>query len=151
MLCTKTLCLVVLATTLALSSAAIAADGADFSASGERTLNGHSYMHSQYIKDPFVGTNFTNHVGVAVAPNFSRDFNDLDGNLLFTLDGNLIFASLGMGFQQHLGENWAVGLAASGLVRSGTDAPAFINDGANVNTNLNAWARRKLLRNKNHN
>jgi len=51
-----------------------------------------------------------------------------------------------MGFQQHLGTNWAVGLAGSGLFRSGSDALAFINDGANVNTNIEAWTKRRLRR-----
>jgi len=126
-----------------------AAEEANFAGGAERILGGHAFMHSEYIPNPFIGTAFTNHVGAASALNYKRDFRDLDGNLLFTLEGSVVFASLGMKLQQRLGDKWAVGLGGSGLVRSGTNALSFIDDGANVNTNLEAWAKRLLRRGEN--
>ncbi len=141
-------CLCLLALTISLSSGGslYANEEADLSGGAERHLAGHAFLPSRYIKDPFVGTYFANHVGGASAPNYSRDFYDRNGDLVFALEGSMVFASLGMEFQQHLGTNWAVGLGASGLVRTGTDALAFINDGANVNSNLDVWTKRRLRR-----
>ncbi len=146
----RSTCLILVALTISLTTWAgsHAAQAEDLSSGGERLLGGHSFMHSRHVLDPFVSTEFTNHVGAASALSFERDFHDRDGNLLFTLEGNMLFASLGMGYQQHLGEKWAVGLGASGLVRSGTNALAFINDGANANTNIDLWVKRRLRRSK---
>ncbi len=123
-----------------------ASEDSNFSHGGERHLGGHAFMHSQYINDPFISSNFTNFVGAASASTYTRDFYDLNGDLLFTLKGSVVFASLGMKYQQHLGEKWAVGVGGAGLVRSGTNALSFIDDGANVNVNYDAWAKRLLRR-----
>ncbi len=120
--------------------------GNRFSGGEERTLNGHSFMHSQYIADPFVGSAFTNHVGAAQAVSITRDFHDLNGDYLFSLSGSVVFAALGMKYQQHLGEKWAVGAGGSALVRSGTNALSFIDDGANVTSNSEVWVKRLLQR-----
>jgi len=131
---------------LGMSGALSAAENADFSHGAERKLGGHSFMHSKYIFDPFISTSFSNFVGGASAPTYSRDFHDRDGELLFTLEGSIVFASLGMNFQQRLGEKWAIGVGGNGLVRSGSNALSFINDGANVGSNIDAWAKRLLQR-----
>ncbi len=118
----------------------------DFSNGKERTLNGHQFMPSQYILDPFVGTFYSSHLGAASALSLSRDFNDLDGNKILTLEGSVIYATLGMHFQQKIGDKWAVGLGGSALVRSGTSAMSFINDGATVNQSFDVWGRRLIYR-----
>lgn len=138
--------LLILAMTLSMGNTLYANEEADLSQGAERTLGGHTFMHSQYIHDPFISTNFSNFVGAASAPYYERDFHNSDGDLLFTLEGSVAFASLGMNFQQHFGRNWAVGLGGSGLIRSGTNALSFIDDGANVNTNMEAWVKRLVHR-----
>ena len=123
-----------------------AADDADLSATAERHLGGHGFMPSQYIDDPFIGTFYSSQVGAAKAVSITRDINGLDGEHLVTIEGSVMFASLGMGFQQQLGQKWAVGAGGAALVRSGTNALSFINDGANVTTSQYLWAKRLLHR-----
>jgi len=119
---------------------------ADLSRGAERIIGGHAFMPSQYVTDPFVGSAFTNHVGAAQALSVTKEFHNLAGDPLFTLEGNVVFAALGMRYQQHLGKYWAIGLGGSALVRSGTNALSFINDGANVTTDNYAWVKRRVHR-----
>ena len=118
----------------------------NLSSGEERTLNGHRFMPSQYIMDPFVGTHFGMDLGGASALSLTREFRDLNDDVLFTLEGSVIYATLGMSFQQQLGEKWAIGAGGSALVRSGTSALSFINDGATVNKEVAFWGRRLILR-----
>jgi len=118
----------------------------DLSSGVERTLNGHQFMASNYVVDPFVGTRYGTALGAASALSLERTFYDLDGNPLLTLEGSVIYATLGLNFQQKIGEKWAVGFGGSAMVRSGTSAMSFINDGATVNQNLEAWGRRMIHR-----
>ncbi len=118
----------------------------DLSSGAERTLNGHQFMPSQFILDPFVGTRFGTELGGATAVSLSRNFYDLNGDLLLTLEGSVFYATLGMNFQQNLGEKWAVGVGGSALIRSGTNAMSFINDGATVNSDILVWGRRMIHR-----
>ena len=121
-------------------------DDADLSSTDERHLGGHAFMPSQYIDDPFIGSHYTSRVGAAKAVSITRDIKDLDGNHLVTIEGSVMFASLGMTYQQQLGQKWAVGAGGSALVRSGTNALSFIHDGANVTTSQYLWAKRLLHR-----
>ncbi len=129
-----------------MAGALSAAENVDFSHGAERTIGDHTFLHSRFVVDPFVSTAFSNFVGGASAPTYRRDFFDLNGDLLFTLEGSVVFATLGMNYQQCLGKNWAVGVGGSGLIRSGSSALSFIDDGANVNTGIDAWTKRLLSR-----
>lgn len=144
-------CFHLLLLTILVSTASLlqAAENEDLSHGAERVIGGHSFLPSRYISDPFVETYYESHVGGASAPTFERDFHDIDGNTLFTVKGNLVFATLGMKYQQHLGQNWAVGLGGSGLIRAGTTAVSFIEDGARVNTDGGLWVKRQLKRDEN--
>ena len=82
----------------------------------ERHLNGHGFLPSIYVDDPFVSSVFQNHTGGGMAMDLTTTFKDLDGNKLFDLQGDLFFASLGLGYQQKLGSKWAIGAYLSGLV-----------------------------------
>jgi len=118
----------------------------DLSGGVEKVLNGHTFMPSKYIVDPFVGTSYSSFLGAASAVSLSRDVFDLNGDLLTTLEGSVVYATLGMEFQQKIGQKWAVGFGGSALVRSGTSALSFINDGASVNQNMAAWVKRVIQR-----
>lgn len=138
--------LLILAAILISAGMLQAAETVDLSSSDERHIGGHGFMPSRYINDPFIGTYYESFVGGATAPTFERDFRDADGTVLFTLKGSLVYASLGMAFQQQIGQKWAFGLGGSALIRSGTNAVSFIEDGANVNTNGGVWAKRLISR-----
>ena len=96
---------------LAAAGSLDAAENDPLAEGGERHLNGHGFMPSIYVNDPFVSTQFQNHTGGGMASEKSATFYDADGNELFTFEGNLFFAALGLGFQQKLGTKWAVGAA----------------------------------------
>jgi len=145
----KKFCLLLLVVFVSSASLLQAAESEDLSHGAERVIGGHGFLPSRYISDPFVETYYESHVGGASAPTFERDFHDIDGNTLFTVKGGITFASLGMKYQQHFGQNWAVGLGGSGLIRAGNTALAFIEDGAKVNTNGGLWVKRRLKRNEN--
>lgn len=123
-----------------------AKEGDPLGGGGERHLNGHGFLPSIYVNDPFVATVFQNHTGGGMASNLTATFLDLDGNELFSVEGNLFFASLGLGFQQKLGSKIAVGAAASGLVRAGTDAQSFMVEGADIDRQASLWAKYLVMR-----
>lgn len=129
-------------------TALLASESPGLSNGAERHLGGHGFLPSQHIADPFVGTNFSNHVGIAKAVNLNTPFYNVDGDLIFTLKGDVAYASLGMGFQKRIGQKWAVGVSGSGLIRSGISAQTLIANGAEANTDINAWVKRRLLRNE---
>ena len=76
---------------------------------GERHLNGHGFMPSIYVGDPFVSSVSRTIPGRNGHRTCQTPFLDLEGNELFSLEGDLFFAALGLGFQQKLGSKWAVG------------------------------------------
>lgn len=136
--------IMVLAASMAL--AATAKEGDPLAEGGERHLNGHGFMPSIYVNDPFVATEFQNHVGGGSASDLTATFVDQNGDELFSLQGDLFFAALGLGFQQKLGSRWAVGGGVTALVRSGSSASSFLVEGADVDRNGNLWAKYRVTR-----
>ncbi len=124
----------------------LAADDDPMAEGRERHLNGHGFLPSRYISDPFVSSAFMNHTGGGMAMDLKTPFRDLDGNVLYVLEGDLFFASLGLGYQQKLGSKWAVGANVSGLVRSGTNAESFLTEGADIDQQGSLWAKYRLKR-----
>jgi hypothetical protein len=125
---------------------AAAKEGDPMAEGGDRHLNGHGFMPSIYVNDPFVSTLFQTHTGGGTASNLTATYVDADGNELFTVEGDLFFAALGLGFQQKIGSKWAVGAAGTGLVRSGSSASSFLVEGADVDRQGNLWAKYRLMR-----
>jgi len=140
----KTLSCFLLAAIL-LGGVALAEDD-DLSEGRERILNGHSFLPSLYVRDPWVATTFHNETGGGMALDLETPFYNLDGEEVFVLEGDLFYASLGLGFQQKLGRKFAVGLFLAGKVRTGTNAQTLIASGANVDRNMNAWVKYRLMR-----
>ena len=125
---------------------AVAADDDPLAEGRERQLNGHGFLPSIYVDDPFVASNFTNHTGAGMAMDLEATFKNLEGNDLYTLTGDLLFATLGLGYQQKLGSKWAVGAHLAGLVKSGTNAESFLTEGADVDRNVSLWIKYRLRR-----
>ncbi len=116
----------------------------DLSSGVERTLNGHQFMASNYVVDPFVGTRYGTALGAASALSLDRIFYDLDGNPLLTLEGSVIYATLGLNFQQKIGEKWAVGFGGS----VGLEGPTVATGGAigsNIGRLLHLSYKHKIL------
>lgn len=120
--------------------------GPDLNQGQARHLNGHGFLPSSYVRSPWVATDFRIFVGGAQAVGLKTPFRDLDGNELFTLEGSLFYVSLGLGYQQQLGDRFAVGLKADALVRTGSNAESLISEGANVDRSANVWGKYRVLR-----
>jgi len=45
-----------------------------------------------------------------MAVDLKTPFRDFDGDVLYVLEGDLVVASLGLGYQQKLGQKWALGV-----------------------------------------
>lgn len=112
----------------------------------ERHLDGHGFLPSFYVLDPFVDTRFDTTVGAATAVGFSTELFDLDGSPLATVEGDLLFATLGMRYQARIGSRFALGLGASAQLRAGQSAYAFLAEGADVQNDLHAWGTWRLHR-----
>jgi hypothetical protein len=131
---------------LSVSLSAAAKEGDPLAEGTERHLNGHGFLPSVYVNDPFVSSTFSNYTGGGMAMDLTTSFRDLDGNELFKLQGDLFFAALGLGYQQKLGSKWAVGANLSGLVKSGTNAESFLTEGADVDRQGALWLKFRLKR-----
>jgi hypothetical protein len=111
-------------------AAAVAGDG-----SGGRVLDGHLFLPSDIVEDPFTPTYFDESTGFGIA---SFRTNDVDnqgnsiGQTQFTL------GALGQSFklQVEVMDSWAVRLAASGTVLSGINADSALIAGATVGYSL---------------
>lgn len=112
----------------------------------ERILGGHGYLPSIYVTDPWVASTFQNFTGGGVAVDLKTPFYNLDGEEIFVLNGDLFYASLGLGFQQRLGNDWAVGLKFNAKVRTGTNAQTLVAEGANVDRNMDLWVKYRVWR-----
>jgi len=89
---------------------AAAKEGDPMAEGRERHLNGHGFLPSFYVDDPFVSSTFQTHVGAGMAVDLKTPFRDFDGDVLYVLEGDLVVASLGLGYQQKLGQKWALGV-----------------------------------------
>ncbi len=114
----------------------------------ERVLNGHGFIPSNFLSDPFVGTYFATQVGGGLAMGVETPFKDLDGNTLFTLEGDLLYGVLGLEYQQNIKSVFAVGFKGSGVGRAGISGQSFIAQGADLRTEKFLWGKWRALRNE---
>jgi hypothetical protein len=131
---------------LVLAATAAMGQETDLGQGKERVLNGHGFLPSLYVTDPWVETAFRNYAGGGVSSGLETPFYNLDGEEIFVLKADLVYASLGMGYQQNLWRTWAVGVDLSGLVRSGTNGQSLITEGANVDRTAHLWFKKRLFR-----
>jgi hypothetical protein len=112
----------------------------------ERVLDGHGFLPSRFLGDPWVGTYFSSNVGAGLATGIEKDIYDLDGNLLMSLDGSVGYASLGVEYQNNVAERFAVGAHVYGLGRSGTNGLSFVSEGADADQEIALWGKWRALR-----
>jgi hypothetical protein len=125
-------------------TAALPAMGQD--AGFERNLGGHAFQPSLYVDDPWIDTNFRNVTGGGMTLGYDTPFYNLDGEEIFRLEGTIFYVAVAMGFQQKLGDSWAVGVNYAANARAGTNANSLVAEGANVDRNLNLYLKKRLLR-----
>jgi hypothetical protein len=95
-----------------------------------RTLNGHTFIPSSQIEDPFVTTFIRTQTGGGFATKVTRDIeNEVVDSLLDALVGDVAFMALEFEYQ-HAVKDWlALSASASGAARIGTGAQSVLAEG----------------------
>ena len=109
-----------------------------------RVLNGHLFLPSEVVGDPFI----TTYLGEGTAFGYatiSANQVDNQGNVVGKTQFRL--GSLGQGFNFQLGiqDSWAIRLAASGMVLSGINAESALTFGATIGYSLSTGATYSFL------
>lgn len=129
-----------------LAAGAVAAQDDSLAGGKERILGGHGFLPSLYVSEPWVATAFQNFTGGGVAMDLQTPVYGLRGNELFILQGDLFFMSMGLGFQQRLGDSFALGMKFAGSTRTGTNAQSLVAEGIDLNRSANLWFKYRVLR-----
>ena len=124
--------LVTVLTTLILSAGIhSAAEGQTAARVGpeRRALNGHRFLPSSDLPDAFVNTFMRSAVGAGSAVNLRAPIEDLDGNVVDTLDGDIAFLALDYEYQQAVNRWLAFRASVAGAARLGTDQQSILFQG----------------------
>lgn len=97
-----------------------------------RVLNGHRFLPSGGLTDPFVTTHVRSQTGGGLAGDFRSPSLVIDGDTLGVLEGDIAFFGLSFEYQQNLFGWGALRLDVSGSGRSGVDEEALLADGVNT-------------------
>lgn len=108
-----------------------------------RVLNGHEFMPSRVVEDPFAITYFGTRTGGGIAFDLKTPFVDLAGDTLGTLVGDVAFLQLGFAYQQRFGRWFAARFRFGGSGRLGVDEQSVLAQGVtgSFTWNLGATAR----------
>jgi hypothetical protein len=111
-----------------------------------RTLNGHTFIPSNVIRDPFITTLVRTQTGGGFATNVSRDVeNEAIDSLIDALTGDLAFMALEFEYQHGLTDWLAVRGSASGGARLGTGAQSVLAEGVTSNFTFEFGATARVL------
>ena len=112
-----------------------------------RTLNGHIFIPSNAVRDPFITTMVRTETGGGFATNVSRDVeNEALDSLIDALTGDLAFMALEFEYQHGITEWLAVRAAAGGGARLGTGAQSVLAEGVTSSFNFEFGATARVLR-----
>jgi hypothetical protein len=111
-----------------------------------RELNGHTYMPSRHIGQPFIAGWLRGLFGGAFATGLRVPVLGGSGDTSRVVEGQMSALLLDAEYQQRFGEWLAVRLGATGAARVGIDAPAAIAQGAEAQFGVNLGTTVKLVR-----
>lgn len=94
-----------------------------------RVLNGHEFMPSRVVEDPFAITLFGTTTGGGIAFDLKTPFLDFEGDTLGTLVGDVAFMALGFRYQQRFGRWFAARFSFGGTARLGVDEQSVLAQG----------------------
>ena len=94
-----------------------------------RELNGHVFMPSAVVRDPFVSTFFRTTTGAGAAIGLEIPVYNLSDSLIRTVTGDIAFAQLGFEYQQVLGTWLALRASIGGTARLSTSVEALFAEG----------------------
>jgi hypothetical protein len=99
-------------------------------------LNGHRFIASETVSDPFVNTYIVNQVGLGMATDLDFPLYEFNGDTLFAPRGDLIFAALRFDYQQRIKRWLAVSMSFKTFGRLGTNAGSLLSAGITASTDL---------------
>jgi hypothetical protein len=106
------------------------ASGQTHEPAAARTLNGHIFIPSSLIDDPFITTLVRTQTGGGFATKVTRDIeNEVVDSLIDALVGDLAFMSLEFEYQHAVTDWLALSASASGAARIGTGAQSVLAQG----------------------
>lgn len=98
------------------------------------SLNGHRFIASDVVNDPFMETNVTNQLGVGVASDLKFPVFEFEGDTVFAPRGDLLFAVLKFEYRQRVKPWLAVNGSYRTISRLGTDVQALLVAGLTVSS-----------------
>lgn len=108
----------------------IPASGQNHDPAAARTLNGHIFIPSSLIDDPFITTLVRTQTGGGFATKVTRDIeNEVVDSLIDALVGDLAFMALEFEYQHAVTDWLALSASASGAARIGTGAQSVLAQG----------------------
>lgn len=113
----------------------------------ERTLNGHDFIPSARLFDPFIVTYVKNNTGAGTAFDVVSEVQDLDGNPI-QLVGDVTFLGIGFGYQQRLADWVAAYIDVGGGGRFGTAVESVVATGLNAYVDFALGAKFRLWHNQ---
>ena len=110
------------------------------------SLNGHRFVTSELVDDPFVATHFVNQLGVGFATNSEFPLYVFEGDTLTAPRGTQIFAVIRFDYQQRVQEWISARFSFQTLARMGTDAISLLGAGVTASTEMRFDWKIGLLR-----
>jgi len=92
-------------------------------------LNGHRFVLTSRIQDPFVSSFVSTESGFGVAPGVDITIYDFDGEPFTTIKGDLAYMRLKMTYRQALTDWLSLWLNVDGLGRMGINAESIVSQG----------------------
>ena len=112
-----------------------------------RVLNGHAFIPSTRLYDPFITTSVRQTTGIGMAQDVVTVVEDLEGNPI-SFTGNVTFLGIGFGYQQALADWLAAYITLGGGGRIGTDAEAILSTGLNAFVDFTLGGKAKVWSNR---
>jgi hypothetical protein len=112
-----------------------------------RVLNGHHFIPSTRLFDPFITTWVWQTTGFGSARDVVTVVDDFDGNPVEFV-GNVSFLGIGFGYHQAVSDRVAAYITLGGGARIGTDAEAILSSGLNAFVDLSLGGKVKVWGNR---
>lgn len=112
------------------------------------SLNGHRFIPSELVSDPFVNTYMVSQLGAGIATDLEFPPIEVGGDTLFLPRGDQLFLVLGYEYQQRIKKWLAVRATFSTVGRLGTEAAVLLLAGITASTDLRLEWLMNLVRNE---
>lgn len=112
-------------------------------------LNGHVFIPSTYLEDPFMNTTFNLGVGFGTTGQYKYPLFEVDDEQIYGISGQLLFLSVAFEYQQKIQDWVAVYIKYRLAARIGTDAGAILAEGFSSISSFNIGWKLRLLKRDN--